>query len=114
MNDLFDFNEYIERLTHVTLEKVNETTDELIVGAILPFARSVEYRINKEALKQAIRMYYGKENVAEVVRCKNCKYCEKFVDDFGVEKYFCGYFCGSQETEQDGYCYRGRKNEQVH
>lgn len=48
-------------------------------------------------------------NVEEVVRCKDCKYCEKFVDDFGVEKYFCVYFCGSQETEQNGYCYRGRK-----
>lgn len=48
-------------------------------------------------------------DVEEVVRCKDCKYCEKFVDDFGVEKYFCVYFCGSQETEQNGYCYRGRK-----
>lgn len=53
-------------------------------------------------------------DVEEVVRCKNCKYCEKFIDDFGVAKYFCVYFCGSQETEQDGYCHRGRKNEQVH
>lgn len=50
-------------------------------------------------------------DVEEVVRCKNCKYCEKFVDDFGVEKYFCVYFCGSQETIPDGYCHRGRKND---
>lgn len=53
-------------------------------------------------------------DVEEVVRCKDCKYCKKFVDDFGVAKYFCVYFCGSQKTKQDGYCHRGRKNEQVH
>lgn len=53
-------------------------------------------------------------DVEEVVRCKNCKYCEKVVDDFGVEKYFCVYFCGASETEQNGYCHRGRKNEQIH
>ena len=50
-------------------------------------------------------------DVVEVVRCKDCKCCEKFVDDFGVAKYFCVYFCGSQETIPDGYCHRGRKNE---
>lgn len=50
-------------------------------------------------------------DVEEVVRCRNCKYCEKFVDDFGVAKYFCVYFCGSLETIPDGYCHRGRKND---
>ena len=98
MNDLFDFNEYTERITHVILEKVNETTDELIVDAIFPFARSVEYRINKVALKKAIRMYYGKENVAEVVRCKDCKYYSK-IGRCGVLG-----FC-----EPDEFCSRGER-----
>ena len=55
--------------------------------------------------------FIGVSDRVEVVRCKDCKYCEKFVDDFGVAKYFCVYFCGSQETIPDGYCHRGRKNE---
>ena len=112
MNDLFDFNEYTERLTHVTLEKINETTDELIVGAILPFARSVEYRINKVALKQAIRMYYGKENVAEVVRCKDCKLFSQGSEcsDCGDIDEPCGYcrYFGAC-VQKDGFCYHGER-----
>ena len=51
----------------------------------------------------------AEEDVVRVVRCKNCAYRDRVVDEFGVVRYFCGYFCGSQRTDPNGYCYRGMK-----
>ena len=111
-NELFDLNDYAERLTNVTLEKVNETTDDLIIDAILSFARSVEYRINKADLKQAIRMYYGKEDVAEVVRCKDCKWASRKSEcrDCGDKDEPCVYCCYlSACVQKDNFCYHGKR-----
>lgn len=102
MNNMEDF-------ISETITKIFNTADDVVIEACLSFAQSVKMQISKEELMQAIEKYYAKKDVVKVVRCKDCKYCEKFVDDFGVEKYFCVYFCGSQETEQNGYCHRGRK-----
>lgn len=102
MNNMEDF-------ISETMTKIFNTADDVVIEACLPFAQSVKMQISKEELRKAIEKYYAKEDVVKIVRCKDCAYRDKFVDEFGVAKYFCGYFCGSQKTDPNGYCYRGRK-----
>lgn len=88
-----------------TMAKIFNTADDVVIEECLPFAQSVKMQISKEELRQAIEKYYAKEDVVRIVRCKDCAYREKFVDGFG----FVTYFCGTQKTDPNGYCYRGRK-----
>ena len=42
-------------------EKIRETQEEFILESLMPYAQTVESRIDKESLSKAIRMYYGKD-----------------------------------------------------
>lgn len=79
-------------------EKIREMRDEFILESLMPYAQTVESRINKQELERAIRMFYGMENLAEVVRCKDCKF-------YSVNGH-CGVlgFC-----EPDEFCSRGER-----
>lgn len=90
-----------------------EITKEMSAAEILNYYRNLYYaepQVTERGIVANAINDYLTASVKEVVRCRNCKYCESFVDDFGVDKYFCGYFCGSQRTDPNGYCYRGRKS----
>ena len=79
-------------------EKIRETREEFILESLMPYAQTVESRINKQELERAIRMFYGMENLAEVVRCKDCRFCSK--------NRHCGIlgFC-----EPNEFCSRGER-----
>ena len=54
-------------------------------------------------------------DVAEVVRCKDCKYVRDLGFDFGG-KHYGSYFCVLNEpvtTSGDGFCYKGTPNERA-
>lgn len=76
-------------------EKIREMRDEFILESLMPYAQTVESRINKQELERAIRMFYGRENLAEVVRCKDCKFCLRYnVDGAFPQKFL---FCKKRE-----------------
>lgn len=83
-------------------EKINETRDEFILESLMPYAQAVESRINKQELERAIRMFYGMENLAEVVRCKDCKYW----DAVKKQKYKDTGICIPPRKDLGGYCVR--------
>lgn len=83
-------------------EKINETRDEFILESLMPYAQTVESRINKQELERAIRMFYGMENLAEVVRCKDCKYWDAVKN----QKYKDTGICTPPRKDLGGYCVR--------
>lgn len=89
---------------HVTeiSEKIRETQDEFILESLMPYAQTVESRINKQELERAIRMFYGMENLAEVVRCKDCKYWDAVKN----QKYKDTGICAPPRKDLGGYCVR--------
>lgn len=95
-----DFDDAINKYVTEIAEKIRETRDEFIFESLMPYAQTAESRINKQELKRAIRMFYGMENLAEVVRCKECKF-------YSVNGH-CGVlgFC-----EPDEFCSRGEREE---
>lgn len=100
-----DFDDAINKYVTEIAEKIRETRDEFIFESLMPYAQTVESRISKQELKRAIRMFYGMENLAEVVRCKDCKY---------YRDGHCGVlgFC-----EPDEFCSRGERrtnNAEIH
>lgn len=89
-----------------------ETVDDFIINTCLPYAQTVESRIDKESLKKAIRMYYGKDvqevrhgkmnmykprsmNRNATYKCSVCgKLCSSYYNDVGEWK-FCPH-CGAK------------------
>lgn len=45
------------------------------------------------------------EKVAEIVRCKDCKYATD--DDVDTTRFWCGYKWPAYMVPGDGYCFRG-------
>ncbi len=101
-----NFDDAIGRhVTNIGVE-IRETQDEFILESLMPYAQTVESQINKQELERAIRMFCGMENLAEVVRCKECK--------FYSANGHCGVlgFC-----EPDEFCSRGERrkdNAEIH
>lgn len=48
-------------------------------------------------------------DVAEVVRCKYCKYSEVIIDQFDNDWYFCTKFANNAEVKADDYCSYGER-----
>lgn len=71
-------------------EKIRETRDEFILESLMPYAQTVESRIDKESLSKAIRMYYDKD-VQEV---KHGKWKETVPTTPKSYRRICSVCCG--------------------
>lgn len=97
-----NFDDAIGRYVTNIGAEIRETRDEFILESLMPYAQTVESRINKQELERAIRMFYGMENLAEVVRCKDCKYW----DAVKSQKYKDTGICTPPRKDLGGYCVR--------
>lgn len=52
---------FVENYVTKVCLSARETVDDFIINTCLPYAQTVESRIDKESLTKAIRMYYGKD-----------------------------------------------------
>lgn len=81
---------------------------------ILLEEKEVECDVNCDLCDFAKSLYnagYRKqsENLVEVVRCYDCKYCEVVVDSIIDEpKYFCARMVGSMPIDPTDYCSRAK------
>lgn len=48
--------------------------------------------------------------ITEVVRCKDCKWCEEIIWD-GEILYGCGCSAGLNDIEPDGFCSQGERRD---
>lgn len=96
MSRYIDVDEEIHKINEVILEKEHdENASELVTCYFKLFAN---------ALSKA-----PTADVKEVIRCKDCKYCDKEDE----HEYWCtgrGFPC--QLTTPDDYCSKGRKKEE--
>lgn len=51
------------------------------------------------------------DNVINVIRCKDCKYCEIIIDQFDNDWYFCTKSANNAEVKADDYCSYGVRKE---
>lgn len=69
---------------------------------------------NKEVIIKRIygdkNQEIGYEEVAEVVRCKDCKY--RYLSGVGKQYYVCDFL--DAELKENGYCSYGERKEQEH
>ena len=65
------------------------------------------YAINAKAVADAIANIPTAENVAEVVYCKDCKYCTRTSDQFGNLEYHCHKM--QDYMSPIDYCSRGER-----
>ena len=80
-------------------EKIRETREEFILESLMPYAQTVERRIDKESLSKAIRMYYGKD--VQEVRHGRCKF--KILDNFRKVECTCTHCGWSGVDNYDSY-----------
>ena len=71
-----------------------------------------------ERLKHILNCYalqYGtvtEHDVVEVVRCKDCEYCEVLDMDYGGKQYWCKFWSTPKREYADAYCCHGERKDQ--
>lgn len=80
-------------------EKIRETREEFILESLMPYAQTVESRIDKESLSKAIRMYYGKD-VQEVRHGE----WDEIRDAYGHLEGWIHRDCGRMSMAKENYC----------
>lgn len=92
----------IDELQEKISVAIQETQDSIIIDAIYPFAKTVEARISKEELREAILKYYGKHDPV-----KHGHWVE--TEDGGFVCSECGFEYAQEYEEYCAHC--GAKNE---
>ena len=81
-------------------------------------AADVVPRAEVERLKHILNCYalqYGTvvdADVVEVVRCKDCEYCEVLDMDYGGKQYWCKFWSTPKREYAEAYCCHGERKDQ--
>lgn len=73
-----------------------------------------KYRERAKAVEKVCQAVIDKlvkspEDIAVVVRCKDCAYCEQFANYHGAPKYSCKKRCFDSEVEPEEFCSHGER-----
>ena len=74
-------------------------------------------RAEVERLEHILNCYalqYGtvtEHDVVEVVRCKDCEYCEVLEMDYGGKQYWCKFWSTPKREYAEAYCCHGERKE---
>lgn len=63
----------------------------------------------KITIRSTCEKFTPTADVVEVVRCKDCKHCEKIIDQFDNDWYFCTETVNKAEVKPDDYCSYGER-----
>ena len=54
---------------------------------------------------------FKEKDIVEVVRCKDCEYCEVLEMDYGGKQYWCKFWSTPKREYADAFCCHGKTKE---
>lgn len=85
------------------------TCKDCVHGHVCVHAKELGYDKSEKPIEIKCDDFENKSDFVNVVRCKDCKHCEKIIDQFDNDWYFCKETVNKAEVKSDDYCSRGER-----